>query len=291
MLKADGQTRASRGAKGSIDLTCYEELDGPSQSTLVRIKTLTRAPTKPAASPSPVDSTDMAAFFNPFESADFLQPPAADSKGLKKADSKGAHVAQPETPASGRRANAAPIVSSAGRSAAPLVTSYDQRMSSVLSSVAAGAKVKDAATLAPANLLETPTWPRDWSLKTSVKFVSLTPFHILPSNPSARAKHVQSLLPAVAGEECSPTDACHRALIHYRHPASPLPTAFSEVFSRLNGAIPAGPGSSRHKEECEWVIIIPEPCAGGWGAGRAAPLAGQALERSAGCPRPPASSR
>ena len=163
VVKADGQTRASRGAKGSIDLKCYEELDGPSQKSLVRIKTLTRAPTKPADSPSPVDSTDMAAFFNPFESADFLQPPAR------------AHATQPETPAGGRRANAAPLVSS-----------YDQRMASVMSSVATGAKVKDAATLPPSNLLESPTWPRDWSLKTSVKFVSLTPFHILPSNPSAR---------------------------------------------------------------------------------------------------------
>lgn len=147
----------------------------------MRIKTLTRAPTVPADSPSPVDSTDMADFF---ESADFLQPPIAR-----------AHTTQPETPASGRRANPAPASSS-----------YDQRMASVMSSVAAGSKVKDAATLAPANLLETPTWPRDWSLKTSVKFVSLTPFHILPSNPSARVSPLPpSLLPARSAEAPRPT--------------------------------------------------------------------------------------
>jgi hypothetical protein len=64
---------------------------------------------------------------------------------------------------------------------------------------------------------------------------------------------VKSLIPAaVAGAE-SPSDACHRALIQYRHPASPLPESFSEVFARLNGAIPTGPAGSRGQADAEWV--------------------------------------
>jgi hypothetical protein len=160
--KADGQKRASRGAKPGIDLHCYEELEGPSNNMRVRIQKLGRAKAKTSESPSPVDSTDMSAFGD-FETSSFLAVPISMRPHDKRSQAR----------TSGRRAH----------------DTLDEQMASVMAASAAGNKVKDVPA-EPPRTLELATWPRDWSLKTSVRVTAHASFDGLPSNPSARVPHL-----------------------------------------------------------------------------------------------------